>query len=366
MSSGACIPTACSCFLAQVFPTFGWLKFFVLKMSFADRVVGHLGRHSRMTSTGIVVVPLHCLTSLPSVLALKSKLNTKKFSAGIAQYEERQGEYNMMAVMLGLTMLGVKTDEWAEITNRTRRALRTQSEQLTQTAQPIPITDGDSQLHRGSSSSQLTEENTDEKSHSYDGLSYEQVVKLLHQRDARIQSLKKSCKKAANLKLKRKSCKKTVKRPPPECQLVVPTKESNDSLAITKHRQPETSTVKRPKLTKAGTFALAIRRNCPTLLRVTYNMSCYKKYQGRRLSELRSKQPLPFKAQLGHIGKKRSVSPTHPARDFLSQQHRSRVTPQGQEHGKKGSSAHARWNPCALTAALEMSGTSRVWLILSQ
>ena len=221
-------------------------------MSFAERLVAHLARQCRMTSTGEVAIPIQCVLNFPAGVGVPRRLTAKNLITKAEKLQLRQGEYGMGAIELALSVLDIQIDIVELTENISSRLTASCAIPAFQEQQPASSAEVPANMqvveYTGAIEAQVVEADN-----PYRHLSQETLVSVLCDRDAEIKTLKVKLQKTQKQKWRLEQ-----KLDATSEQVVALSKTKDDEkLAIVR----KATHAERSHITGCATFALAIGRN---------------------------------------------------------------------------------------------------------
>ena len=79
-------------------------------MSVVKKLVAHLARYGRMTSTGEFAIQIQGVLNLPAAAGVPRRLTAKHFTSKAEHLQLRKSEYGMAAIALALSVLEIQVD----------------------------------------------------------------------------------------------------------------------------------------------------------------------------------------------------------------------------------------------------------------
>ena len=237
-------------------------------MPFVERLVVHLARHGRMTSTGEIAISVQGVLNFPAAVGVPRRLTTRNFTTKAEHLQLRKGEYGMAAIDLALSAVDIHINI-EELTEKlSSRLAASDTMHALQDRQPAPSVEVPAEMQvEVPAELQVVESNeardcanpvaeAPNNQNAYRHLSQEDLISVVCERDDEIRTLKMKLKKAQILKWKLQQKNDAAN------ELVVASSQTNNNnndekLAIVR-KAPH---AERSILTGSGTYALAIRRN---------------------------------------------------------------------------------------------------------
>ena len=185
-------------------------------MSFVERLVAHLARHDRITSTGEIAISLQGVLNFPAAVGVPRRLTTRNFTTKAEHLQLRIGEYGMAAIDLALSAVDIHINI-EELTEKlSSRLAASDTMHALQDRQPAPSVEVPAELQvevpaelqvEVPAELQVVESNeardcanpvaeAPDNQNAYRHLSQEDLISAVCERDDEIRTLKMNVKKA--------------------------------------------------------------------------------------------------------------------------------------------------------------------------